>query len=159
MEECDVYADRFAAVEIVPPEHTFEDEASIDIGTRRVEMRYLGLGHTNSDIVVSVDGVTFAGDLVENGAPPSFGDSFPLDWPAAVAALVEMIDGPVVPGHGAVADRSFVANQQAALAEVARLAADHHRFGLPLAEAPTNGPYPPEVMQIAFGRAYEQLDG
>ena len=50
---------------------------------------FLGRGHTDHDIVVSVPGadVVFAGDLVEGGAVPYFGDGYPLDWPATVEAL------------------------------------------------------------------------
>ena len=78
------------ATEIDPPDRTFGDEgADLEIGGRRIELRYLGRGHTDDDIVIAVPdaSVVFAGDLVENGAPPYFGDGFPLDWPDTVRAL------------------------------------------------------------------------
>ena len=50
-------------------------------------MSYHGRGHTNSDAVLHVDDVTFAGDLVEEGGPPSFGDSFPISWFDTVGRL------------------------------------------------------------------------
>ncbi len=49
------------------------------------ELRYLGRGHTDNDLVVTAagrGGLVLAGDLVEEGAPPQFGDGYPLDWPA-----------------------------------------------------------------------------
>ncbi len=159
MSEWAEYADRFAAVEIVPPDQTFSDAATVDLGTGTLELRYLGRGHTDSDVVVIVPDadVVFAGDLLENGAPPSFGDSFPLDWPAAVASLVELVAGPVVPGHGEVADAGFAAAQQADLAAVARLAAAAHAAGAPEDDVPSDGPFPPQVLTTAFARAYAQL--
>ena len=39
---------------------------------------------TTSIVRVPDTGVVFAGDLVEQGAPPGFEDSFPLDWPATL---------------------------------------------------------------------------
>ena len=54
----------------------------------RSELTYLGRGHTDNDIVVTIPDadVLCAGDLVENGAPPWFGDGFPMDWPATAEA-------------------------------------------------------------------------
>ena len=61
-------------------------------------------------------GVLFAGDLIENGNVPFFGDGYPLDWPATAAAIVPLVgDGVVVPGHGDHAGRDF-AERQAGLA-------------------------------------------
>ena len=68
-----------------PPDRTFSDAATVEIepGGRSVELRYLGRGHTDNDIVVLVPDadVMFAGDLVEADATPFFGDGFPIDWP------------------------------------------------------------------------------
>src|SRR6188474_2855622 len=43
-------------VVIDPPDMTFEDGASVDLGGREVALRYLGRGHTDHDIVISVPG-------------------------------------------------------------------------------------------------------
>ena len=63
-----------------------------------VELAYLGRGHTDNDIVISVPDadVLCAGDLLENGAAPYFGDGFPMDWPATVEAMLVMTG----PRHG-----------------------------------------------------------
>ncbi|HLQ22836.1 MAG TPA: MBL fold metallo-hydrolase, partial [Gemmatimonadales bacterium] len=157
-------ADRIDAVVITPPEHTFEQRASIEVGEGRVVgLAHLGRGHTDSDLVVTVSGseVTFAGDLIENGAPPSFGDSFPMDWPAAVARLLRVISpsGPIVPGHGPVADRAFVAGQYQELARVAQIARELHEAGAPPNAAAPGAPYSDAVMRSALARAVAQLDG
>jgi len=104
-------------------------------------------------------GVLFAGDLIEESSPPYFQDSYPLEWPDTVVALLEMAQGPVVPGHGAVVDRAFVAAQHQDLAEVARLAEEGHAGGMTVAEAAAaGGPYPRDVLEAAFGRVWPALE-
>ncbi|HET7027627.1 MAG TPA: MBL fold metallo-hydrolase [Candidatus Limnocylindrales bacterium] len=122
----DEIADDIATVVIDPPDHAFAETARIHVGGRPLWLRYLGRGHTDTDIVVEVPdaGVLFAGDLVEHGAPPSFSDSYPLDWPETVARLLDLVHGPVVPGHGPVGDRGFVESQLAAFLELTRLGRD-----------------------------------
>ena len=75
------------------PDRVFEETAVVDAGGRRIELRYLGRGHTDNDIIVLVPdvGVMFAGDLVENGAPPYFGDGYPLDWPETASRVLELV--------------------------------------------------------------------
>jgi glyoxylase-like metal-dependent hydrolase (beta-lactamase superfamily II) len=145
-------------VVITPPTETFSSSALIDIGGRVVELRYHGLGHTNSDIVVRVadEGVLFAGDLVEQGAPPAFGDSYPLNWGQTLDSI--MLEPTVVPGHGDVVDVSFVATQQAEIEAIADMAREGHSEGVRIEELIGKGPYPAETMRQALTRAYAQLD-
>jgi glyoxylase-like metal-dependent hydrolase (beta-lactamase superfamily II) len=147
------------AVELVAPDAVFDDAAALDVGGRRVELRYLGRGHTDSDLVVRLPdaGLLLAGDLVEEGAPPQFGDGFPLDWPATMDALLELADGPVVPGHGAVVDREFVRGQRAELARLAEVARAGHAEGRPAADTARDLPYFGKFAVQAVERAYRQL--
>lgn len=154
-------ADEFDEVLIVPPNKTLTDSVDVTFGDRVVELRHLGRGHTDNDIVVRIadSGVVFAGDLIENGAPPSFGDAFPLEWPDTIALLEPMVSDVVVPGHGAPTDRAFVTSQGADLAAVATLARERHAAGM-TAElaASAGGPYPHRTLIEAFGRAWRHLD-
>jgi glyoxylase-like metal-dependent hydrolase (beta-lactamase superfamily II) len=146
-------------VTIVPPDHTFSSAASLDIGGRIVHLRHFGLGHSSNDIVAQVPdaGVLFAGDLVEEGAPPAFSDSYPLDWPVTLAAmLAEMPEPVIVPGHGAVVDRAYAQAQQEELALVAELAEKAHVEGL--RDSIRLFPYPEEISRQAVERAFMQLD-
>jgi glyoxylase-like metal-dependent hydrolase (beta-lactamase superfamily II) len=119
--------DEAAAVEdvdILPPNRTFAADAELDLGGRTVVLHHAGRAHTGHDAVVDVPdaGVTVAGDLVEEGAPPSFGDAYPLDWPRTLDALLPRLRRVVVPGHGDVVDPAFVASQRDDLAVVADVA-------------------------------------
>lgn len=153
--------DLFDEVVITPPDHTFDRSTALTLAGRTIVLQYLGRGHTDNDIAATVAdaGVLFAGDLVEESGPPSFGDAFPLEWPDTAAALLPLAAGPVVPGHGAIVDRAFVAAQQADLAEVARLALERHTLGMSVPQAAAaGGPFPADVLQTAFGRVWSGLE-
>ncbi|MGA9597885.1 MAG: MBL fold metallo-hydrolase [Acidimicrobiia bacterium] len=150
-----------AVVEVVitPPTETFVTTASIDIGGRAIDLSYHGRGHTNSDIVVTVRnaGVVFSGDLVEEGAPPAYGDAYPLEWAATLDAAG--LTGTIVPGHGDVATIEYVRTQRDEIAAVAELAREGHAAGTAIADLVTKGPYGAPTMEQALTRAYAQLDG
>jgi len=152
-------AERIEAVEIVPPTEVVDDVATLTVGGRPVHLRHPGRGHTDSDLVVLLPDadLLLAGDLVEEGAPPQFGDGFPLDWPGTLDALLELVTGPVVPGHGAVVDRAYVAAQRAELALLAEAARVGHAEGRPAADVAGDLPYFGELGVQAVERAYLQL--
>lgn len=154
-------ADDVAEVRIDPPDQVFDDQVTIDGGGRVLELLYLGRGHTDNDIVIRVPdaAVMFAGDLLENGAPPFFGDGFPMDWPATVEALAGHVEGAVVPGHGDVGDASFVAAQLADLYEIGRLARAVHAGEVELEDAIARAPFPPPAAREPLERAVAQLRG
>ena len=87
-------AEELAGVVLDPPDRPVGDAgAELEVGGRRVELRFCGRGHTDNDLVVVVPdaGVVFAGDLVEEGAPPLYGDdAFPLEWPATLDRLLAL---------------------------------------------------------------------
>ena len=127
-----------------PPDLTFEEQAVVDVGGREIELRYLGRGHTDHDAIVLVPGtaVMFAGDLLEGGAVPSFGDSFPLEWPATVDRLSLLVERIAVPGHGDAGGPDWVAEQAAALHVVADLGRRIAAGELDIEEALASNPYP-----------------
>jgi glyoxylase-like metal-dependent hydrolase (beta-lactamase superfamily II) len=160
-------ADELGEIVIDPPDRIFATHARIEVGGREVMLRYQGRGHTDHDIIVEVPGtdVVFAGDLLENGNVPFFGDAYPLDWPDTVAALAVRIKegaGVVVPGHGDRAGRAFADAQAASLEALAATARRVEAGELPLEDAVATHPfpdYPKEDAQRAFARALQQLRG
>jgi glyoxylase-like metal-dependent hydrolase (beta-lactamase superfamily II) len=165
LEEPDLAAD-LAEVVIDPPDRTFDDATTIEFGGRAVELRYLGRGHTDHDIVITVPGtgVWWAGDLLEGGAVPFFGDGYPLDWPATASTLAELVgDGVVVPGHGDHAGEAFAASQARSFATLAALARRVEAGELSLDDAVADETAfpgePRKALRGPFERALEQLRG
>lgn len=154
-------AEELAEVVLDPPDRTFEASATIDLGGRVIDLRYLGRGHTDNDIVIDVPDadVIFAGDLLENGATPSFGDAYPLDWPATAAALARMVSGVVAAGHGEPADRTFADRQAAEFESNAAIARRVHGGELDLEAAFAASPYPADDARGPLERALAQLRG
>jgi len=153
-----------AEVVLDPPDRTFAETAFVEVGERRLELRHLGLGHTDHDIVIGVPdaAITFAGDLVENGAVPAFGDAYPLDWPETVSRLAELVVGIVVPGHGDHGGRAFVEAQAVAFAGLAELGRRLHRGELSLDDALADTPFPDfpgEDIRRPLERTLAQLRG
>jgi glyoxylase-like metal-dependent hydrolase (beta-lactamase superfamily II) len=141
-------AELVRAAPVDPPDALVDDLVVLDVGGREVVLRYLGRGHTDHDLVVEVSTtgdatVVFAGDLVEQGAPPAFEDAWPADWPATLGRLHALARGPVVPGHGAVVDAAFVGTQREELLAV---------LSALRAGRPDDGPYPPATMRTAAAR-------
>lgn len=147
-------ARRVAAVEPVLPDQLVSGVAELDLGGRRVRLLAVPKAHTDHDMIVALpeDGVVFAGDLVEQGAPPSFGDAYPAGWPAALDAVLATGAGTVVPGHGVPVGRDFVVGQREELALVAELCRAVAAGEMDRAEAVSRSPYPEGVTVEALAR-------
>jgi glyoxylase-like metal-dependent hydrolase (beta-lactamase superfamily II) len=153
-----------ADVVIDPPDQTFASDISIVVGDRPVDLAFVGRGHTDHDILLAVPGadVLFAGDLLEHGAVPFYGDAYPLDWARTAAALVPRVTGVVVPGHGDHGDRAFASKQARSIAAVADLARRVHAGELTLDDAIAEHPFPehpPADARRPLERALQQLRG
>ena len=154
-------AEDLAEVQVDPPDRTFAVATTVTVGGRAVDLRFLGRGHTDHDIVTVVPGtgVVFGGDLVESGAVPFYGDGHPLEWPTTVAALAALVDtahGVLVPGHGDHGGRAFADGQATAIARLADLVVKVYAGSLHLDEAVADHPFPelhPDAARDAFERA------
>lgn len=146
------------ALGIRPPDRTVERSADLELGDdHRVEFHHAGRGHTDGDLAVLVrvadaGDVLFAGDLLEGGAPPWFGESFPLAWPTTVEALLALGAGTVVPGHGEPGDIAWARDHHEELIAVAAVVRSVLEGERSLEEGVRAGPYPPEVMREAIER-------
>jgi glyoxylase-like metal-dependent hydrolase (beta-lactamase superfamily II) len=160
-------ADDLAEIVIDPPSRTFATHVRIEVGGREVMLRYLGRAHTDHDVIVEVPetDVIFAGDLIENGNVPFFGDAYPLDWPATAAALAVRVkegSGVAVPGHGDHGGRAFADAQTASFEALVDAAKRVESGEMPMEEAIASHPFPehpPEAARGGFERALLQLRG
>ncbi|HET7305047.1 MAG TPA: MBL fold metallo-hydrolase [Segeticoccus sp.] len=158
----DPFGPEVVASPLVVPTQTFTRSWSLDLGGREVTASFPGRGHTSGDVVLHVPAadVLYAGDLVEESAPPAFGaDSFPMEW-APTLERVEPLLGEattVVPGHGAPVGTAYLRSQREG---IARLAEEIRRLaGLPVPEALRRGrwPWPADRLGDAVARGFAQL--
>ena len=84
------------------PTLTFSDGMTLYLGKRRVELRFLGRGHTAGDIVAFVPdaNVMFTGDIVEYHSACYCGDAHFADWPATLAEIDAYDLDAIAPGRG-----------------------------------------------------------
>ena len=154
--------DEWAEIVITPPTVLVGEAMTLDLGGIAAELRYLGRGHTDNDLLVHVpaSGVWLTGDLVEESGPPVYASgSFPLDWPVTIGRLrAALREGDVlVPGHGAVVDSVFLAAQHEQLAAAAALITELHAAGVAEqdaeAEAGDRWPFPKALYGGGFAAA------
>jgi len=152
-----------ATATLRPPNRTVHMESIVDLGGRAVSLRHFGRGHTDGDLVVLVPDaeVVLAGDLVEEGGPPMFGDGYPLEWPETLAALLRLTTPAtrVVPGHGALVDPDFVRAQHDQLTALAWLIRDGHYDGAPVEAVAAKAPFDADTALVAVKRGYAELSG
>lgn len=153
-----------AVTEVVAPSHAFALARVVDLGGRRVELVHFGRGHTDGDVVVIVPdaNLVFAGDLLEQAAPPSFGpDSHLKGWPSAVDGILGLVDEDtvIVPGHGTVVDRMFAFDQRARISGLYGQVEHLVRKGVKADGAYEAGewPFEEEVVRHALPLAYAEL--
>jgi glyoxylase-like metal-dependent hydrolase (beta-lactamase superfamily II) len=154
-------ADEVAAALLRAPDSAVARESIVDLGDRSVVLLHFGRGHTAGDLVVHVPdaSVVVAGDLVEEGAPPSFSDSYPLDWPDTLTAVLALQPSVVIPGHGAVVDAAFVHDQRAELSRLEWLIRDGDRVGAPAEAVAGSAPFGYDAAVVAVRRGYALLSG
>lgn len=151
-------------VEAVLPSRLIALAAALDLGGVRAEVVHFGPAHTAGDLAVLVPGenVVFAGDLLEEGADPSFGhDSGVRTWPAFLDGILGATNDATqfVPGHGDTVDRFFVFRQRA---EIAMLFTEGERLArsgtkLEDAYAATEWPFSETTVASALELVYAEL--
>lgn len=89
---------------VVPPDETFEESASFEMGGIQFELRHMGPAHAPGDSIMLVKnfGVVFSGDLIFNGRVP-FLDSPEVNtrtWLEGLEYLAGLKPSFIIPGHG-----------------------------------------------------------
>ena len=84
------------------PTLTFGNSMSLYLGKRRVDLEFLGRGHTAGDIVAHVPdaNVMFTGDLVEYHSACYCGDAHFSDWPETLEMIRSYGLDAIAPGRG-----------------------------------------------------------
>jgi cyclase len=153
-----------------PPNLTLSTEMTLYRGTREIQIRFLGRGHTAGDVVVFLpnEKVVITGDFLTSGLS-NMSDSYPVEWVASLDALKKLDFDTVLPGHGdAYTDKAKIDYFQAYLRDVWSEVSRLKQQGVPVEEAakradltkhkdrlPIQGP---GVPPLAATRIYELLD-
>jgi glyoxylase-like metal-dependent hydrolase (beta-lactamase superfamily II) len=159
-----------AELKPTPPNVTLTDRMTLYRGSREIQIRHLGRGHTAGDVVVFLprERVVMTGDFLTAGLS-NMSDSFPDEWVKSLDNLKTLDFDTVLPGHGeAFTDKAKIGyfqdymrdvwtevsrlKQQGLSAEDAAKRADLTKHS---AHLPINGP---GVPLIGVQRIYELID-
>jgi cyclase len=127
----------FAGIEHTPPNETFEDALSLEVGDKRVELIEVGPAHTRGDVIVHVpnDGVVFTGDILFIDGTPIMWEGPVENWIAACDRITEMAPKFIVPGHGPLTDLAGVARMRDYLVFVRDESRARYQAGMSAADA------------------------
>jgi glyoxylase-like metal-dependent hydrolase (beta-lactamase superfamily II) len=97
-------------IKITLPTKTLQDQMTLTLKDRTIQILYLGIGHTNSDLVIYLpqEKILFSGDLVYVSRLPWLVDGNTRQWLKTLEKLKALDFKTVVPGHGKVGDRQAV---------------------------------------------------
>jgi len=95
--------EEFKYIKPTPPNTIFDDELNIDLGNRKVEVKFLGRGNTIGDVVVYLpeEKIIAAGDLVVYPVPYAY-LGYPSEWAKTLQKIYDMNVDIIIPGHGKV---------------------------------------------------------
>jgi glyoxylase-like metal-dependent hydrolase (beta-lactamase superfamily II) len=158
-------------LKLVPPNVTLAREMTLFRGSREIQIRHLGRGHTGGDVVVFLprEKIVITGDFLTAGMS-NLSDSYPDEWANSLDALKKLDFTTVLPGHGeAYTDKTKIDNYQAYLRDAWAQASKLKQQGVSAQEAVKRidmgahkDRFPPNtnlaVNLLGVQRMYELLD-
>ena len=100
----------FSGIRLVRPNETFSGELTLHVGDKEVRLIEVGPAHTRGDVIVHVpkDRIVYTGDMLFNGAHPAIWAGPVSNWVRACDRMLSWDIEAVVPGHGAITDKSGI---------------------------------------------------
>lgn len=94
----------------IMPNEIFSGERRMKVGDKEVILVEVGPAHTRGDVLVYVpkDKVVYTGDILFNGGHPAIWAGPVSNWIAACDRMLAWDVETVVPGHGAITDKTGV---------------------------------------------------
>jgi glyoxylase-like metal-dependent hydrolase (beta-lactamase superfamily II) len=128
-----------AGVALRPPDVTFNQEATVDLGGVTVRLLWFGGAHTKGDelIFVEPDRTLVSGDVVQNKTMPNiFGDGgTPATWLAVLDKVEALNAAHILPDHSAPGDGSLVGAERNLIAGIQTRALALKQQGVSVEEA------------------------
>lgn len=158
---------------VVPAVAMTSDKETIDVGTMKVTVEFLGRAHTGGDLMVYLPAtrILFMSEAYLNRVFPAMRSAYPSEWLRTVDRALAMNASRYIPGHGFIEEPAasreelvaFRESLRAVIAEVTRL----HARGLSVEDAVKQaqwGPYATWFIAdqqgpIAVRKVYEELNG
>jgi glyoxylase-like metal-dependent hydrolase (beta-lactamase superfamily II) len=127
----------FAGVTLTAPTRIFEQELSLQVGNKRVELMNVGPAHTAGDTLVYVpaDKLLFSGDILFIDGTPIMWEGPVGNWIAACDRMLAMDVELIVPGHGPITDKRGVRAVKAYLEYISREARLRYDAGMTATDA------------------------
>jgi glyoxylase-like metal-dependent hydrolase (beta-lactamase superfamily II) len=111
-----------AGVVLRPPDVTFDQEATVDLGGVTARLLWFGGAHTKGDELTFVepDRTLVSGDVVQNKTMPNiFGDGgTPATWLAVLDKVDALNAAHVLPDHSAPGDGSLVSEERSLISGI-----------------------------------------
>ena len=111
-----------AGVVLRPPDVTFDQEATVDLGGVTARLLWFGGAHTKGDELTFVepDRTLVSGDVVQNKTMPNiFGDGgTPATWLAVLDKVEALNAAHVLPDHSAPGDGSLVGEERSLISGI-----------------------------------------
>ena len=100
----------FEGLIYTPPTETFEQEFTVRVGAKEVQLTHVGPAHTRGDVIVFVpaDRTAFTGDILFIGGHPVVWDGPVSNWIKACDLILSWDVETIVPGHGPITDKQGV---------------------------------------------------
>jgi len=104
------YLQTVSHLKILAPFVTLDDSLTIEDGKLQVRIMFLGIGHTDGDVVLLLPSqrIAFVGDLFFNQAIPNVQDASILQWMKTLEAVTNLAADRFVPGHGPIGSKKDV---------------------------------------------------
>jgi glyoxylase-like metal-dependent hydrolase (beta-lactamase superfamily II) len=125
-------------IKVTPPNVTYKDTRTIDLGGREVQLLFLGRGHTNGDTFVYLpqEKIVCSGDMLES-VPAYMGDAHFDEWIAALEKFKQLDFELTLPGHGVPFKdgRTHATAQQGYLRDIVKQVSEFRKQGMTAVEA------------------------
>ncbi len=123
-------------VKLRPPDITYRDDVTVDLGGITARLFWMGAAHTPGDemILIQPENTLIPGDIVQNKMVP-FTFASVKNWIAILDKLEPLHPRLVVPDHGPLGDGSLIGKYRAFFADVQTRALELKRQGKSADEA------------------------
>ena len=158
---------------VVIPTELVEDEATLQMGGREIQILFKGRAHTGGDLVVYLpeERILFMSEAYLHRVFPAMRTAFPTEWVRMIERVQAMDVDIYLPGHGFVDSpeilREELETYRQAMVQVIETVTELHSAGLSLEEAQAQADFgalagwslSSSQAPIAVAQVYRELNG